>query len=474
MLIRARCLTPHVVSVVLCICISVYWWCLNSVDLFMKVVLGSRVVYPTRQWYMKEIIFCSIGCGLPLLISALCLAYNMTGGSGLGVGFLSVHTTTDPNASEMETILDWPIFYLPVVLCCAVGIVCWSATMWTFIRSTQSTASSASGAGGNRGLSHYSRAIVFLVVCFAVFAITFSFRGYAEANSTIWSDSAAEWVTCLIVQRPLALSQGGEFDCGDRPKEAPNEGPWMLFQAAISGLGCISFIVYGTTRDNLLLSGIAEKLLQIAPWLTCLEACRARNTAQRSQISGVALTQTDHSRGGCSQKRLSVAGAHGVGSRRPSTSAHGFRAPMPSSRRPSISIGASANRIAPAGRKPGTTPSATPSPGQSRRGSLSQDMPPIAIEEGLDGAPAAHDTLGAGGRPRTRSVSRKDDARDRREAAEARIRRFVTAGAATGAAADEDEDAVHPGLSIRVSIPKPLPPDSVFAPKLDRLEGPGP
>jgi len=339
----------------------VAWWALNSVDLFMKVVLNSQIVYPSRAWYIKRYIFFAIGFGLPLIVASLSVALGISGTGGLGVGFAAVHTSTSPDRSSVDGILDWPVFYLPIILACFIGLITWSATMATFIRSARRTAAAthvaqrrlkaynnstasvstataptpaatvgvsgmavappstsrepqqkkdssivvqsdsstspiASPSGGtalvlspstaspsskpnskaksstsrgttaaSRGCGHYQRAIIFLFICFTCFLIIFGFRSYAEVETDPWVHAIHDWLNCVLVEEPFRHSQGDRsFQCPqrteDRPLDAPNEALWLLFQLVIPMLGTVSFILYGTTRDNILCKRIRRRL----------------------------------------------------------------------------------------------------------------------------------------------------------------------------------------------------------------------
>jgi hypothetical protein len=67
------------------------------------------------------------------------------------------------------------------------------------------------------------------------------FRVYAYANESLWKQSAADYVKCILINKPAKALAGIQISCGaendSKPFESPNVDFWYMMTTAIYGQG---------------------------------------------------------------------------------------------------------------------------------------------------------------------------------------------------------------------------------------------
>jgi len=102
-----------------------------------------------------------------------------------------------------------------------------------------------------------------------------------------WENSSADWVTCLLTQKPLGV------DCGVKPHDTPNKHLWYLLHFSLSAQGIVNFFIYGFMSENFLMwINKAGELLQI-PWCQRLGTAEQDKPSSKSDITKSDPTQSN-------------------------------------------------------------------------------------------------------------------------------------------------------------------------------------
>jgi hypothetical protein len=150
------------------------------------------------------------------------------------------------HAREHEYI-PWITTYYPLMIYLVIGAASMGSTLYVLCKATNKL-QQTTGTKAKDAWKHYASALIFILLFFIVFFSIILFRAIAFFSDDIWTESATEFVVCLLSDQALYGRS-----CGSKPRVVPNVGFWIFVQFVIAGSGFFSFLVYGLNSDLYLL-----------------------------------------------------------------------------------------------------------------------------------------------------------------------------------------------------------------------------
>ncbi len=211
------------------------WWCVSAADLFIKIVVGWRPSVSSRQHTILRWAYNIWGWAIPALLTIIALSLNSLGAVDLSGCYCFIHSR-----SNSFPFAPWLVVYYPIMIYIFVGGGSMIATLVTLSRSSRNS--------NSQSCKHYSGPIIFVLVFLVVFGSLIAYRATAYFREAPWRESATEFVTCLLMEKPFNPSKV----CGDghgHPSERPNVPFWNYIHFIVSATGLIAMTIYGTTGD---------------------------------------------------------------------------------------------------------------------------------------------------------------------------------------------------------------------------------
>jgi len=217
--------------------VSTAWWFFSALDLFLKIVLTWRPLETSKAFKIKEMAFRITAPGLPIVLLAVGLYYDIVGAADLGVAWCQFHARNPEHEN-----LEWVVLYFPVF-----GIALFTFVFMISIMVSLHRSANATGTARRKGWwKRYLRPIMFLAAFLAIFLWIFVFRVIAYFETDSWLDNATDWVKCLLVDQPAGIRECAP----DKPPNGPSVILWNLIHIAVAGSGIYTFMIYGIMEEN--------------------------------------------------------------------------------------------------------------------------------------------------------------------------------------------------------------------------------
>lgn len=192
---------------------GVIWWLLQGLDLYLKIVL--RWSLNADQEFRKHIAFSSTGWGLPLIMSLIPICTGKLGNQNNGIPWCFI------TSSRMA----WGTFYFPIGAAVVIN------AFFLFSISVQVYRSSAAmGTDTKEGSWFvYVRPIAFVICFVIVWTFILAYRFYEWGHEDLYTSQVTSWIKCAMITRPVALSQGIDHVCQERPSPNVYESDEFIF-----------------------------------------------------------------------------------------------------------------------------------------------------------------------------------------------------------------------------------------------------
>jgi len=217
------------------------WWSISAFDLFIKIVLGVRISTGSLREQAINALHYVWGWGIPLALTIAAAATHSLGPADLDMTYCFVHARED-------ALVPWLTAYYPLMIYLLVGGFSMSATLYILCKATNKL-QQTTGARSKDSWKHYASAISFILIFFLLFLTIIIYRAVAYFSNARWTESATQFVVCLLTQSTMLSSD----TCGTKPDDVPNVGFWIFVQFVVAGCGFFSFLVYGINPDIYLL-----------------------------------------------------------------------------------------------------------------------------------------------------------------------------------------------------------------------------
>jgi hypothetical protein len=170
------------------------WWCVQSFDLFRKLVLGQR---GTDEWYLRYHLF---AWTFPSASVITMLALQK-----LGYSQPSPYCLVNEAASTTD---EWLGFYGFIALCFVAGVVMMTSVIAVIIKHSNRANLAQSGSSGSKLRQRYKMyrtPMLFVLLFVFVWLNIFSFRLTATFKEQDYLDQAKAWITCLLTNAALGI-----------------------------------------------------------------------------------------------------------------------------------------------------------------------------------------------------------------------------------------------------------------------------
>jgi len=233
------------------------WWFVQAVDLFRKIVLGTRNTDETKRYYH---IFAWL---VPTIVIALVFILRASGYKApTPFCFFSPDT-----ASSTEFL----IFYTFVIVSFVLGTLMMMSVLAVIVRHAKAVARQGSSAGAKFRQQYriYRTPVLFVMVFVFFWIIIFSFRISVNINEDIYRKEAESWINCLLtnflkgVVEPatdpnsdvsgLINPADDQVGCGvTQPGGVPKNSLLLMFSAVMLQ-SVLVFVIFGAKADNFLM-----------------------------------------------------------------------------------------------------------------------------------------------------------------------------------------------------------------------------
>jgi hypothetical protein len=170
------------------------WWCVQSFDLFRKLVLGQR---GTDEWHLRYHLF---AWSFPSASVITMLALQK-----LGYSQPSPYCLVNEAASTLD---EWLGFYAFIALCFIAGVVMMTSVIAVIVKHASRANLAQSGSSGSKLRQRYKMyrtPMLFVLLFVFVWLNIFSFRLTVTFKEEDYKKQAIAWITCLLTNAALGI-----------------------------------------------------------------------------------------------------------------------------------------------------------------------------------------------------------------------------------------------------------------------------
>ena len=204
------------------------FWFLNGLDIVIKILL--KIDLTENQEFKKNIAYASFGWGLPLLSLIIALSMKTIGGQ-INTGVLFCFIT--------DQRVAWGVFYYPIIIMAIFNTIFLGIILYTL-------AKSYSLVNTQQSPTFLIRPFLYLFLFLIDFGYTMIFTAYYYLRQDLMTTQSTDYVTCLLVLKPIAALQGNSLTC-----TAPtlNVDAWYILQFSSTAQVLYIGIIYLTSWD---------------------------------------------------------------------------------------------------------------------------------------------------------------------------------------------------------------------------------
>jgi len=213
------------------------WWMIQSLDIFLKVVLEIRFLDGSTESTIREIAYHVFAWGIGAVCVIGALAFEQIGGYNNGASFCLFSTGRNYTGSAPDA--SYGFFYYPLIVMCALGVIGIAATFIKLVIFKFSTKSAITVAA-------FIRIFILVITMLGVCVIIVLYKFLGADNVEKWRQSAEEFYTCLLFAKDNPFEQ---INCGSNPKLRMPIALKFLYDLIPIAPGILCFLCYGITAE---------------------------------------------------------------------------------------------------------------------------------------------------------------------------------------------------------------------------------
>jgi hypothetical protein len=238
---KGYCLWQGITFAYLCGC-AVFWWLIQSFDLFIKLVVGLRFVTGSKLEFRKEVAYHILAWGVPLIPVIIGLADDQMGAHAIGQPWCLFSNARNHNDTYD---VSWIFWIAPMFGLCCLGAIFMGATIIKLAYASYE--SRKSGTKNRTPWGPYIRVILFISVMTYVWAFLFAYKLITNQKHGEWADSGTAYASCLLFTQFANPAMFGK--CGSHPEERMSASLMDCLIVTTTVPGILLFLLYGTNLE---------------------------------------------------------------------------------------------------------------------------------------------------------------------------------------------------------------------------------
>ncbi len=214
----------------------VCWWLCLALDIWLKSVKQRRNI---AHYYKYYFIFSTF---VPLVINVIPRLIWSVVGYKIGTPFCN-------NTSEISNIRYWGTLYIPIAMCIAFGLVIMCLLLHAIFKSIMNSKTETS----SNAMKRFLRPILFIIVFLINMLTGLALAAYAQFHEDEYKKSLKDWMACSFSNFDGVAGSVSDA-CGLTPDVHFPIAAWIIYICTIYGQTLYTFVVFGTSREDLKLS----------------------------------------------------------------------------------------------------------------------------------------------------------------------------------------------------------------------------